>query len=178
MVEGFKACAAIGQLGWLDNLALIGLTDAIHRALTANINPDHIGEARHIDGRRQGIRCTHDDQLSLTHTGQPVHATSRRPLGLPPRQSERDLMLDRQSAGAGHPAPPAVTSPIAACCSGGWGTVYGSRSPAFARTGQRGKRRFSHGFHQSSSLLAFHKRSASTNYYMRGEGGGEWRGGP
>ena len=177
-VEGFKACAAIGQLGRLDHLALIGLTDAIHRALTADINPDHIGEARHLDGRRQRIRCTHDGSLSLTPTGQSVHTTSGRPLGLPPRQSERDLMLDRQSAGAGHPTPTAVTSPIAACCSGGWGTVYGSGSLALAGTGPRGKRRFSHGFHQSSRLLALHKLAASTNYYMRGESGGEWKGGP
>jgi len=39
-------------------------------------------------------------------------------------------MLDRQSDGADPCTPTAVTSPIAASCPGGWGTVYGSRSLA------------------------------------------------
>ncbi len=36
--------------------------------------------------------------LSLTTMGQSVHNTAGTTRDLPPRQSERDLMLDRQSA--------------------------------------------------------------------------------
>ena len=77
------------------------------------------------------------DLLSLTCMGQSRHRTADFTMGLPPLQSERDLMLDRQSF---CPATRtgAVTSRIAALGSGGWGTVYGSWSLALARTGQRG----------------------------------------
>jgi hypothetical protein len=55
--------------------------------------------------------------------------------GFTPDQSERDLILDRQSC-APASRPHAVTSQIAASGSGGWGTIYSSRSLMLACTGQ------------------------------------------
>ena len=104
--------------------------------------------------------------LSLTPRGQSDAVLLKSARDNPAPQSERDLMLDSQSGGP-LGRPPAVTSPIAAWDSGGWGTVYRGWLPAFTRTGQRDRRRFSQGCHQIGSALAPDKRSAPTNYYMR-----------
>ena len=107
--------------------------------------------------------------LSLTQRGQDDTLVTRPARDDPAPQSERDLMLDSQSC---RPAsrPHAVTSPIAAWGSGGWGTVYRRWSPALARTGQRDRRRFSQGGHQIGSTLAPDKGAPPTNYYMRDRG--------
>ena len=117
------------------------------------------------------------DLLSLTTTGQSGDNTAGTTRGLPPRQSERDLMLDRQSPVLVRaPELLQAQSPLPALVGGEPSTEAGHwRLCAQAR---RGKHRFSHWVHQSSRSLALDKRSASTTYYMRGEGGGEWLGGP
>ncbi|HKV59236.1 MAG TPA: hypothetical protein VJO32_13180 [Ktedonobacteraceae bacterium] len=98
--------------------------------------------------------------LSLTQRGQSDTTRTRPARDNPAPQSERNLMLDSQS---GEPVSrlPAVTSPIAAWDSGGWGTVYRSWSLALGRTGQRDRRRFSQGDQQSGSPLAHGKAAAS-----------------
>ena len=113
--------------------------------------------------------------LSLTNTGQAVHNTAGTTRGLPPRQSERDLMLDRQSSVLIRaPELLQAQSPLPALVGGEPSTEAGHwRLCAQAR---RGKQRFSHWVHQSSRSLALDKLSASTNYYMRGEGGGAGKG--
>ena len=104
--------------------------------------------------------------LSLTPHGQQDTPRTRPSREDPAPQSERNLMLDSQSCGPANRSH-AVTSPIAAWDSGGWGTVYRRWSPALARTGQRDRHRFSQGGHQIGSALALYRYAASNYYYMR-----------
>jgi hypothetical protein len=107
------------------------------------------------------------DLLSLTTKGRSVDNTAGTTRGLPPRQSERGLMLNRQSPVlARAPELRQAQSPLPALVGGEPSTRAGHwRWCAQAR---RGKKRFSHWVHQSSRSLALDKLSASTNHNMRG----------
>ena len=101
------------------------------------------------------------DLLSLTTMGQSVDHTAGTTRDLLPRQSERDLMLDRQSSVLVRaPELLQAQSSLPALVGGEPSTRAGHwRWCAQARGG---KQRFSHGVHQSSRSLALDKLSAST----------------
>jgi hypothetical protein len=105
------------------------------------------------------------DLLSLTTTGQSVDNTAGTTRDLPPRQSERDLMLDRQSPVLVRaPELLQAQSPLPALVGGEPSTRAGHWR--WCAQAGRGKQRFSHWVHQSSRSLALDKLSASTIYYM------------
>jgi len=171
LVQLPEADPVSSDLAGLDHGTFVGLADRVEQVLTAHIDAHPISKAAGIDWGCERIGGTHLAFFLvglLARLGRRQHTDPQGGAARddPAPQGERDLMLDSQSCGpAGRTH--AVTSPIAAWCSGGWGTVYRRWSLASRRTGQRDRRRFSQGFHQTGSSLALHTSAASTNYYMR-----------
>ncbi len=99
--------------------------------------------------------------LSPIGTDQSVHQPTGTRMGLPAHQSERDLMLDRQSSlPVGIPKLSQAPSPLCALVAGEPSTEAGHRRLHAQARG--GTQRFSQGVHQSSRALALDKLSAST----------------